>query len=206
MLKYLIYFLFILNSTNAKDSQCYTPGKTWSNLGDLEIIGNIDNAEKCLQLCLKNSDCKGYTWYGNSTFVADAKLYHYCILFSTLEDEYECQNCISGETSEPEKCICPQKDGECENQGNNYLSGGFADSLIECQFQCIGNENCSHYTWFGPGNENSHNLCILFSSCENITPCGSECTTGKIKSDPEPYNVWFRELATLLTSYEVGFT
>ena len=169
----LIIFLIFPNSSSA---DCSISGKTWDNSGELSVIPNIVKHEKCIELCLDTNDCKGYTWFGLNKQRISTRLSEICILYKELEGQHECKNCISGYA---EECLCNQKNAECKISGDNFLRGQFADSVADCFLQCSQLPECKFYTWFSDKNENTHNLCLLFANCDEVTECKSGCVTGK---------------------------
>ena len=173
-----LLFLFIFGTYFANSllitNECYEEGKTWSNEGDLEVIVNVMSVGDCLQNCLENEDCQGYTWYDH-----DGKISNVCTLFANLIGEYECQHCLSGKRSDSDKCSCGEENGECAITSNNFMFGAHATSSLECFALCQSTEGCKFYTFYDSTNENTHNLCMLFTTCDDIIPCKSGCHVGR---------------------------
>ena len=48
----------------------------------------------CIDLCLQDPMCKGYTWYGEDEF--DPGNRDICVLFKELNRDDSCFHCISG--------------------------------------------------------------------------------------------------------------
>ena len=149
---------------------------TWSLNGELELIQDISSSENCFQQCFLKQDqgCLGYTWYG----VQD-RLENVCILFSSLDDPYDCENCASNKFEDGFACFCIEE-GECSVSNDNYLGDSFASSNQDCYHQCSSHPGCNFYTYYDSSNEQVHDQCVLLSSCSSKTSCGSGCHIGDI--------------------------
>ena len=153
---------------------------TWNRDGEIEFIPNISTAEECVKQCLYYNSthfaelCIGYTWYGELNKLKDV-----CVLFSSLTDSYECESCIGGKLDDGITCFCSQE-GECIFTDDNYLGDSKAESEIECFNKCLEMSECNYYTWYNSENEQIHNDCLLFTTCETIQPCNSGCFSGNV--------------------------
>jgi len=156
----LSHFVFASNN-------CYTKEKTWSTEGLLEFLPNLDFQE-CTEEFILNGNAKGFTW-----FLEFESYGEICILFNTLANEQDCTNCISIEWDDD--CKCGEQDGECDIEQNNLISGSNTKSQLECYIVCLDTDGCNYYTWFY-----EKELCLLFTSCEKVSPCSTGCTIGMV--------------------------
>ena len=150
---------------------CFEQGSTWSAQGQLEVIVEVESDISCYSLCKAREECLGFTWYGSST---ESKINNVCVLFHTLEDSEDCQQCISGVK---DRCTCSQPK-ECVTFENNFLGAVSANSENGCLTACRNLEGCNFYTWYSPENNFIKNECFLFSKCSQTTDCPQGCYTG----------------------------
>ena len=166
----VINFAYLVKSAN---KVCFQQDTTWSADGQLEAIPQVNSVQECFDLCLKNDECDGYTWYGNFQ-----KFENFCFLFSELGVEYDCQNCISGKAKDTDGCFCGQKSGECTATGENFIKTSPSESELGCVLQCYLTQDCQYYTWYSSESNLVKNVCFLFSKCEEVQPCDAGCNTG----------------------------
>ena len=156
-------------------NNCFKSGITWSTDGQLDFIPGVISVEDCVRICLETDNCKGYTWYGEIKRFKDV-----CTLFDNLDGDYECTDCISGQKDDLETCICEQKEGQCEINDNNFITAYHSESELDCFLECSAMNVCKYYTWFSSENEEIHQQCLFFSSCESIQSCSSGCFVGGV--------------------------
>ena len=168
---------------------------TWSRENELNFIPNVPSAKECFEICFSTNNCTAYTWYGSLN-----KLQDVCILFEAQQNQYDCENCLSGLVENGISCYCSQE-GECLFDENNYLGDMFANSELDCFLECLnlpGNfhatffecpskikqkssiPECNYYTWFNDQNQQIHNQCLFFSTCDTIQSCGGGCFAGNV--------------------------
>ena len=104
---------------------------TWSRENELNFIPNVPSAKECFEICFSTNNCTAYTWYGSLN-----KLQDVCILFEAQENQYNCENCLSGLVENGISCYCSQE-GECLFDENNYLGDMFANSELDCFLECL---------------------------------------------------------------------
>ena len=104
---------------------------TWSRENELNFIPNVPSAKECFEICFSTNNCTAYTWYGSLN-----KLQDVCILFEAQENQYDCENCLSGLVENGISCYCSQE-GECLFDENNYLGDMFANSELDCFLECL---------------------------------------------------------------------
>ena len=148
-------------------SDCFQNDQTWDSLGQLEVLINIPTLHECIESCLQNHLCSGYTWYKSES----TKFENICILFDSLYNEYPCENCISGEFANLQNCICNIGMGECKEEDGNLIGASNGVSSIDCLIQCSELENCRYFTYYGKDHPNIKEMCSFYSSCDEISPC-----------------------------------
>ena len=116
--------LSIVSSNN-----CFNEGKTWNTDGQLDFIPGVTSVQDCVEMCFENNACNGYTWFGTDT---DTRFKDVCTLFETLDDEYECTDCISGTKTDLDTCICDQKSGQCSIDDANFIAATHSESEFDC--------------------------------------------------------------------------
>ena len=138
---------------------------------------------------------KGYTWYG------DLKRFkNVCILYEELIGQYECSDCVSGIKNDLASCICNQKQGQCNIDGDNFIDAIHIESEIECFLECSAVEDCNYYTWYSLENEAVHQECILLSSCQNVEPCSNGCFVGSVSDCSETSTTNIPKTTTTVTT------
>ena len=128
-----IFVCFIYNSTIAKyhqyDTTCPSYSQiTWSSKGEIELIPNVLSVGECFKLCISNVDCVGHTWYGN---IEKYGVSNICVLFSDLQDEFPCNDCLSWKLQDSLDC-CSEIGEECQFTSDNFLGDVNAESELEC--------------------------------------------------------------------------
>ena len=175
---FLSFLLFLVQDSFTKNT-CFQRGTTWSSLGELEVLGPVLSLSGCLSLCNENESCHGYTWIKQS----QGKVGNLCILFESLQDPYECKDCISGSFSgDIQDCLCDETEGECILTNQNFLGGKYGHSSIECFVECLILDSCNFYTFFGIESENVKNQCLFFTTCDEIS-VSSGSITGKVNCE-----------------------
>lgn len=86
----LIFFfsLYLLSIVKASND-CVFEEKTWSTDGQLQIIPHA-SFEECVNHLVQSQVGKAMTFYGTKT-----KFENVCVIFSNLEGEHSCTDCIS---------------------------------------------------------------------------------------------------------------
>ena len=131
---YILVCFFYISSTIAKyhqnDTTCpsYTSQITWSSKGEIELIPNVQSVGECFKLCISNVECVGHTWYGN---IEKYGVSNICVLFSDLQDEFPCNNCLSWKLQDSLDC-CSEFGEECQFTSDNFLGDVNAESELEC--------------------------------------------------------------------------
>ena len=145
----VIILAFCITHLVAKLEDCYDNGITWSSQDQIVVIPQVTSVNLCILHCIKNENCKGYTWHGQ---LLDNRISNVCVLFEkTLFDgSYECSNCVSGQLDEiSEFCICQkQSRSECVITDSNFIQGVAANSELECFVHCSYTDRCFFYTWY----------------------------------------------------------
>ena len=139
----------------------------------------MQSVGECFKLCISNVECVGHTWYGN---IEKYGVSNICVLFSDLQDEFPCNDCLSWKLQDSLDCC--SEFGECEFTSDNYLGDVNAESELECFRQCWTMvENCQFYTWYSEKNDQFHNQCFFFSSCDFRNSCSNGCSIGEMDCD-----------------------
>ena len=82
---------FYIISARASN-ECFQNGVTWSSVGQIAFLPQIESVSTCIELCAVAENCNGYTWHGKFS----TRLTNICVLFDTLSNEHKCVDCISG--------------------------------------------------------------------------------------------------------------
>jgi len=152
-------------------------------------------------LCKESENCVAFTW----TSETNQEIQDGCLLFSSVENEIEFPNSVSGQRS----CVFCSENFACRASDENEISVYENVNLEEtCQEYCFNTSGCEIYTWYD-SNEVLANLCVLLTSCDETFPGCTGCYSGPPTCDnPQP-----DELAILVTggvgtetSAEVLFT
>merc|ERR1712008_414740 len=69
---------------------------------------------------------------------------------------------------------------------NNLLSATHSESEFDCFLQCSATEQCKYYTWFSLENEEVHQECLFFSTCESVESCSNGCYVGGVDCGDGP--------------------
>merc|ERR1719270_412181 len=179
-----VILISILSPSLVSSNNCFNEGKTWNTDGQLDFIPGVTSVQDCVKMCFENNNCKGYTWFGNvGNF---ARFENVCTLFETLKDEYECSGCISGTKADLDTCICDQMSGQCSIGDSNLLAATHSESEFDCFLKCSAIEQCKYYTWFSLENEEVHQECLFFSTCESKEPCKNGCYIGGVDCNDVP--------------------
>ena len=111
------------------DNTCPSYSKiTWSSKGEIELIPNVPSVGECFKLCISNVECVGHTWYGN---IEKYGVSNICVLFSDLQDEFPCKDCLSWKLQDSLDC-CSEFGEECQFTSDNFLGDANAESELEC--------------------------------------------------------------------------
>merc|ERR1712156_964527 len=180
-LKILIFFISTNFLSVLSSNSCFNEGKTWITDGQLDFIPGVTSAQDCVKMCFENNDCNGYTWFGD----INVRFKNVCTLFKTLEQEYECSDCISGIKPDLETCTCEQKNGQC-SISDNFIAASHSESEFDCFLKCSAIKECKYYTWFSLQNEEVRQECLLFSSCDSVDSCSIGCYIGGVDCGDEP--------------------
>jgi len=147
---------------------CLIANTTWDQSGVFDVILNIESADLCQVTCDETETCTGFTWLSPDS----AMFPQGCALFSSTESTLDCEHCVSGL---PE-CPCTIR-GECDSQEDNMIEAfPQVASVEDCHDLCRDVTECSHYTYFSESHLSQ--LCLLFSSCENLYEGCEDCLTG----------------------------
>ena len=71
---------------------CIKSGTTWGSDGQIAFLPQIESVSACIEICIKEENCNGYTWHGEFS----TRLSNVCVLFNTLNNEHNCIDCFSG--------------------------------------------------------------------------------------------------------------
>merc|ERR1711971_204086 len=176
----------LLSAVSVSGNNCFNEGTTWNTDGQLDFIPGVTSVQDCVRECFENDNCIGYTWFGDVGGVDITRSKNVCTLFVTLEDEYECSDCISGTKADLDTCICDQMSGQCKIGENNLIAATHSESEFDCFLQCSAIEQCKYYTWFSLENEEVHQECLFFSTCESVESCSNGCYVGGVDCGDGP--------------------
>ena len=145
----VIILTFCITHLAANVEDCYEEGMSWSSNDQIDIIPQVTSVNLCILHCIKNENCKGYTWHGQ---LVNNRISNVCVLFekTLLDGSYECSNCVSGGIDEiSELCICQKQSGsESIITDDNFIQGFTASSELECFVHCPYTDGCVFYTWY----------------------------------------------------------
>merc|ERR1719270_2178869 len=127
-----VILISILSPSLVSSNNCFNEGKTWNTDGQLDFIPGVASVQDCIKMCFENNNCNGYTWFGDLS----TRFKNVCTLFETLEEEYECSNCISGIRPDLDTCTCDQKNGQCSISDNNLIAASHSESEFDCFLKC----------------------------------------------------------------------
>ena len=85
-----------------------------------------------------------------------------------------CTDCISGRKPD-------QRFGQCSTAENDLIEASHSESEFHCFTKCAAIKECKYYTWFSLENEQLHQECLLFATCENVEPCEKGCYIGSME-------------------------
>ena len=171
----LLPFLCVLWLASGRQfPDCFFSNQTWNDkdLIDISLIKTSD-AFRCQAYCVANSSCSHFTWITKD----DVLLNDACFLFNSPDTAEACKACISG----PKSCVGCSYPGECVNDGSNVLviQGDIASEL-QCQVLCTELSGCQFYSYFDPLSSSYQEICVLLSSCSNISTECDHCYTGPV--------------------------
>merc|ERR1712241_1392354 len=178
--KVIVIFASLLSIVSSNN--CFNEGKTWNTDGQLDFIPGVTSVQDCVKMCFENNACNGYTWFGDTV----TRFKDVCTLFETLDDEYECLDCISGTKADLETCICDQKSGQCSIEDANFIDASHSESEFDRFLKCSAIKDCKYYTWFSLENEEVHQECLFFSTCETVESCSVGCFVGGVDCNVPP--------------------
>ena len=149
---------------------CLLTGVTWDPHYVIGLLPDVQTPESCQLLCSDNEDCAGFSWISEDI---DLIVAHSCLLFSQIEEETPHKSIISG----PPSCPCTISGG-CVADDHNVLDAipDIADA-DQCKNICSETEGCVAYTFVEENHVFSH-FCVLYTSCDDVDPACTECTTG----------------------------
>jgi len=169
------------------DPSCYQDDITWANKTIIDVQFGVTEPQKCQILCKESENCVAFTW----TSETNQEIQDGCLLFSSVENEIEFPNSVSGQRS----CVFCSENFACRASDENEISVYENVNLEEtCQEYCFNTSGCEIYTWYD-SNEVLANLCVLLTSCDETFPGCTGCFSGPPTcNNPQP-----DELAILLT-------
>jgi len=169
------------------DPSCYQDDITWANKTIIDVQFDVTEPQKCQILCKESENCVAFTW----TSETNQEIQDGCLLFSSVENEIEFPNSVSGQRS----CVFCSENFACRASDENEISVYENVNLEEtCQEYCFNTSGCEIYTWYD-SNEVLANLCVLLTNCDETFPGCTGCYSGPPTCDnPQP-----DELAILVT-------
>ena len=145
----------------------------------ISINTGVSTLVYCRQLCHDEPACAFLTYYGPDSFPFSDN----CILYSSCEGLYPCENCFTEESS----CL-PVDFQVCSSSLESHLGDNMLQFITNvedeanCKSKCSGVDDCTFYTYHNLSDPGIPGGCFLLSNLDLGVPLKScpHCKTGPL--------------------------